>query len=135
MAEMLSEDQKMGETKDISSFLLFLLFFLEKNVPKNVISNTLNFLIMQNFHFLTIKGKSGCFVVLSCCWFYVKQKLYSAIFSKMQKPNHEIVIFRKHFSHSLRNIYSLFCFSFGILIYFTFLLSFWQKISVLKILF
>ena len=74
MAEMLSEDQKMGEAKDIKSNfakkqLIFAVFvvFLDKNVPKNVISNTLNFLIMQNFHFLTIKGKSGCFVVLSCC--------------------------------------------------------------------
>ena len=31
---MLSEDQKMGETKDISSFLLFLLFFREKRAKK-----------------------------------------------------------------------------------------------------
>ena len=46
----------------------------------------------------------------------------------MPKPNHiKIVIFRKHFSCSLRSIYGLICFFFGILIYFTFLLSFWQK--------
>ena len=52
----------------------------------------------------------------------------SAVFLKMPKPNYiKIVIFRKHFSRSLRNIYGLVCFSFGILIYFTFLLSFWPK--------
>ena len=67
----------------------------------------------------------GCLVLAVSSASYGSSTKRRAIFLKIAKPNHiNIVIFRKHFSHSLRNIYDLISLSFGILIHFTYLLSF-----------
>ena len=60
----------------------------------------------------------------------VVQQVTLFLVLKMLKLNHiEIITFWKHFSRTLRNIYGLICFCFGIFIFFTFLLSFWPKKS------
>ena len=74
--------------------------------------------------YIYINGGSGCFVLAVSSASDGSSTKY-CIFLKMPKLNHiKIVIFKKHFSYSLRNMYGLIFFSFGILIYFNFFLSF-----------
>ena len=79
---------------------------------------------------------SDCFVLAVGSASGRSNTKHGIIFLKMPKLNHiKIVIFKKHFSLSLRNMYGLICFSHDILIYFTFLLRFFAKKSVPKTLF
>ena len=74
------------------------------------------------------------FYLPCCCRFSFRWKQHK-IFSKMLKPNHiKIVIFRKHFSLSLRNIYDL-MFLFWHFDVFYFFIQFSAKKSALKTLF
>ena len=60
-------------------------------------------------------GRSGCFVLTGGSASDGSNAKRSAIFFKMSKANHtKIVTFRKQFSLSFVNIYSLICLSFGI---------------------
>ena len=118
--------------------LILFLSFLDKNVPKNAISNAQNFLKIQNFYFcsLCIMAKKGpdllyiyyVGVVVLFLLSVLRQtevvQNVALLFLKVTKGNHIIfVIFRKHFSHSLINMYGLKHSSLGILIYSTFQLS------------
>ena len=69
-------------------------------------------------------GRSFCLVLAVGFTSDGSSAICSTIFLKMPKTNYmKIVIFRKHFSRSLISIYGLICSFWGILIYFSFLLS------------